>query len=242
MPVTRSRGSRRRHRLPIFLVSASRHGGGSFPMATIEQQPSPRGGTGLPPLEPPSPEISPSRVALLLIVLAALAFGGWRLISDGTSAADARSDAVPVYAPYVDVTLTPDLPVPAALGQPRSSVYLGFIVSNPSYLARPQLGRLLHAEQAEQSLELGARIAQLQQTRRQRGDLLRRPRQQRAGVRLHQRRGSSSRHIWHRVKRYAMKTVDFDIEGAALGNAAADARRAARWRRCSSSWPTPTSL
>ena len=131
-------------------------------MATLEQQqPSPRGGTGPAPLEPLPPEISLVRVALLLIVLAGLAFGVWRLISDGTSAAEARSDAVPVYEPYVDVTQTPIYPFQLPSANPVAGVYLAFIVSDPSRPCTPSWGAYYTLEQAEQSLDLDARTAQL---------------------------------------------------------------------------------
>src|SRR5581483_2524780 len=45
------------------------------------------------PAAPPRPELSPSRVAVLLFVLVGLAFGGWQLVSRGTPAADAKSNS-----------------------------------------------------------------------------------------------------------------------------------------------------
>src|ERR1700744_1404957 len=98
-------------------------------MAVIEKQQAQGGrGTTLPPSEPPAREISPIRVAILIVVLAGLAFGAWKLISHETSAA-AKSDAAPVYAPYVDVTQTPTYPFQLPTANPVSSVYLAFVVS-----------------------------------------------------------------------------------------------------------------
>lgn len=112
-------------------------------------------------LEPSPPEISPIRVAVMLIVLAGAAFGVWRLISSENSAAAARSAAVPVYAPYVDVTQTPIYPFQMPSANPVAGVYLAFIVSDPSQPCTPSWGAYYTLEQAEQSLDLDARTTQL---------------------------------------------------------------------------------
>jgi chitinase len=195
-------------------------------MASIEQQqPSPRGGMGLPPLEPPSPQISPIRVAVLLVVLAALAFGAWRLISGGTSAADARSDAAPVYEPYVDVTQTPIYSFQLPSANPVAGVYLAFIVSAPSQPCAPSWGAYYTLEQAERSLDLAARAAQL---RKQGGSVM---------ISYGGRDNSELavgctdpskllQAYMAPIERYHASAIDLDLEGQTLANAAADARRA----------------
>ena len=57
--------------------------------------------------EPPKPQLSPLRVLILLLLIAGAAFGAWKLVTQSADAALSKSHAVPVYAPYVDVTLTP---------------------------------------------------------------------------------------------------------------------------------------
>ena len=195
-------------------------------MATIEQQqPSPRGGIGPAPLQPPSPEISPIRVAMLLVVLAALAFGVWRLLNGGTSAADARSDAAPVYEPYVDVTQTPIYPFQLPSANPVAGVYLAFVVSDPSQPCTPSWGAYYTLEQAEQSLDLGARTAQL---RNQGGSVM---------ISYGGRDNSELavgctdpskllQAYLAPIERYHASAIDLDLEGQTLANAAADARRA----------------
>jgi chitinase len=195
-------------------------------MAMIEQQqPSPRGGMGPAPLELPAPEISPIRVAVLLIVLAALAFGAWRLISDGTSAADARSDAVPVYEPYVDVTQTPVYSFQLPSANPVAGIYLAFIVSDPSQPCTPSWGAYYTLEQAERSLDLAARTAQL---RKQGGSVM---------ISYGGRDNSELaigcadpskllQAYMAPIERYHAGAIDLDLEGQTLANAAADARRA----------------
>ena len=79
-------------------------------------------------------------MALLFVVLAGLAFGAWKLIGQETSAAEAKSDAAPVYAPYVDVTQTPTYPFQLPSANPVSSVYLAFIVSDSSEPCTPSWG------------------------------------------------------------------------------------------------------
>ncbi len=195
-------------------------------MAMIEQQqPLPRGGMGPPPLGPPSPEISPIRVAVLLVVLAALAFGVWRLISDGTSAADARSDAVPIYEPYVDVTQTPIYPFQLPSANPVAGVYLAFIVSDPSQPCTPSWGAYYTLEQAERSLDLAARTAQL---RKQGGSVM-----ISYGGRDNSELASGCtdpskllQAYMAPIERYHASAIDLDLEGQTLANAAADARRA----------------
>jgi chitinase len=189
-----------------------------------QQQPSPRGGNGPAPLEPRPPEISTIRVALLLIVLAGLAFGVWRLISDGTSAAEARSDAAPVYEPYVDVTQTPIYPFQLPSANPVAGVYLAFIVSDPSQPCTPSWGAYYTLEQAEQSLDLDARTAQL---RNQGGSVM---------VSYGGRDNSELaigctdpskllQAYMAPIDRYHADAIDLDLEGQTLADTAADARR-----------------
>ena len=113
------------------------------------------------PLEPPPRELSALRVAVLLVVLWAIGFGVWQLASKETPAASAKSDAVPVYAPYVDVTNTPTYPFQLPSSNPVSSVYLSFIVSDTGEPCTPSWGTFYTLNDAEQGLDLDARTAQL---------------------------------------------------------------------------------
>lgn len=176
--------------------------------------------------EPPRPEISPIRVALLLIVLAGAAIGIWRLIVGETSAAGTSSNAVPVYAPYVDVTQTPVYPFQLPSANPVAGVYLGFIVSDHSQACTPTWGAYYTLEQAEQALDLDARVAEL---RNQGGSVM---------VSYGGRDNSElavgctdqSKLIeayLAPVERYRATAIDLDLEGQSLADTAADARRAA---------------
>ncbi|HST13715.1 MAG TPA: carbohydrate-binding protein [Gaiellaceae bacterium] len=119
--------------------------------------------TGLPGagLAPPKPQLSLVRILLLLIVITGFGLGGWHFATRGTPAADARSNAVPVYAPYVDVTQTPTYSFQLPSANPVSSVYLGFVVSDPGASCRPSWGGYYTLSQAEQALDLDSRTAQL---------------------------------------------------------------------------------
>jgi chitinase len=187
-----------------------------------------QGSGGTSPLlnEPPPPQLSPVRVVVLLVVLAALGFAGWRLITKETSAASAKSAAAPVYSPYVDVTQTPTYPFQLPSANPVSSVYLAFIVSDRSDPCKPSWGTYYTLDQAEQGLDLDARTAQL--------------RQQGGSVSVSF-GGQANKEIavgctdpgelvdayMAPIHRYHATTVDFDLEGESLADTAANARRAA---------------
>jgi chitinase len=177
------------------------------------------------PPEPPARELSPLRVLLLLIVLCGIGFGVWTLVTHRTTAADAESHAVPVYAPYVDVTLTPTYQFQLPAEDPVSSAYLGFIVSKPDSACTPSWGGYYTLAQADQTLNLQARIAQLRSQGgsamlsfggRDNGELA-------VGC---TNTGRLTQAYRQAIDQYRVTGVDFDIEGAALTDAAANARRA----------------
>lgn len=177
------------------------------------------------PLEPPSPEISPLRLAVLLIVLAGVAVGVWRLVAGDPSAAGASSNAVPVYAPYVDVTQTPVYPFQAPSANPVAGVYLAFIVSSHSQPCTPSWGAYYTLEQAEQSLDLDARAAEL---RKQGGKVMvSYGGRDNSDLAVGCTSPSSLREAYLApVKRYHATAIDLDLEGQSLADTAADARRA----------------
>lgn len=174
----------------------------------------------------PSPqELSPLRVAVLLVVIAALGFGAFKLITHDPSATGATSDAAPVYAPYVDVTVTPTYPFQSPSANPVSSVYLGFIVSKPTAPCTPTWGTYYTLAQAAQTLDLDSRIAQL---RAQGGSAMVSFGGQ-ANTELAVDCTNSTEladAYLAPINRYHLKTIDLDIEGANLANQAANVRRA----------------
>jgi chitinase len=178
-----------------------------------------------PPEQPPAREISPIRIGILLLVLVAAGFGAYRLVTGGGSAAGAGSDAAPVYSPYVDVTQTPTYPFQTPAANPVSSVYLSFVVSDSSDPCQPSWGDFYSLDQAEQSLDLDARAAQL---RNQGGSVAVSYGGQQNGelavgctdpARL-------ARAYAEPVERYKATAIDLDLEGETLADADANARRA----------------
>lgn len=178
-----------------------------------------------PPASPPPRELSPLRVAILIAVLAAAAFGVWRLLSDETSAATAKSGASPVYAPYVDVTQTPTYPFQLPSANPVSSVYLGFVVAGRSQPCTPTWGTYYTLAQAEQALNLDSRAAQL---RLQGGSAIvsfgGRDNEELAVGCTNQSRLVKAYRM--PIGRYRAQAIDLDLEGATLADRAAGARRA----------------
>lgn len=183
------------------------------------------GGTPSLPNEPPAPQLSPVRVVVLLVVLAALAFGGWRLLSKDPSAASAKSAAVPVYSPYVDVTQTPTYPFQLPSANPVSSVYLSFIVSDSSEPCTPSWGTFYTLDQAEQGLDLDARTAQLRQQGGSVSVSFGGQANQEIAVGCSD-PGQLIDAYMAPIQRYKATTVDFDLEGQSLADTAANARRA----------------
>jgi chitinase len=175
--------------------------------------------------EPPKPQLSPLRVLILLLLIAGAAFGVWKLVTTNAAAALSKSHAVPVYAPYVDVTLTPSYQFQLPTENPVSSAYLGFIVSKSSAPCTPSWGNFYTLAQADQTLDLGARIAQL---RRQGGSAMisfgGRSNTELAVACTNQ--ADLQAAYLAPVQRYHTPTIDLDIEGAALADQAANVRRA----------------
>jgi chitinase len=175
--------------------------------------------------EPPPRELSATRVIVLLVVLCAVGFGVWQLLSKETPAASAKSDAVPVYSPYVDVTNTPTYPFQLPSSNPVSSVYLAFVVSDTSEPCTPSWGTFYTLDGAEQGLDLDARTAQL---RSQGGSV------------MVSYGGEANTELavdctdptkleqayLEPIQRYHAKAIDLDIEGASLADTQANARRA----------------
>ena len=177
------------------------------------------------PLEPPPRELSAIRVVVLLVVLLAAGVGAWQLISKETPAASAKSDAVPVYAPYVDVTNTPTYPFQLPSSNPVSSVYLAFVVSDKEDPCTPSWGTFYTLGDAEQGLDLDARTAQL---RSQGGTvMISYGGQANTELAVDCTDPAKLRLAYlEPIRRYHAQAIDLDIEGAGLADAAANGRRA----------------
>src|ERR1700742_634377 len=177
------------------------------------------------PQEPPPRELSAIRVVILLIVLCAAGAGAYALLSKETPAASAKSAAVPVYSPYVDVTQTPTYPFQLPSSNPVSSVYLAFVVSDTEEPCTPSWGTYYTLDGAESGLDLDARAAQL----RSQGGSVMVSYGGEANTELAvdcTDPAKLEQAYLEPTQRYHAKAIDLDIEGANLADAQADARRA----------------
>jgi chitinase len=165
------------------------------------------------------------RILVLVGILAALSLGVWKLVEQETAPAAAKSDAVPVYSPYVDVTLTPTYPFQLPSANPVSSGYLAFGVSDSSEPCTPSWGDYYTLDQAKGGLDLDARAAQLREQGgsvmvsfggRDNGELA-------VGCTDP---GKLRDAYLDPVQRYHASAIDLDLEGETLADAAANARRA----------------
>jgi chitinase len=177
------------------------------------------------PPAPPPRELSAVRVVVLLVVLLAIGFGVWQLVSKETPAASAKSDAVPVYSPYVDVTNTPTYPFQLPSSNPVSSVYLAFVVSDKEEACTPSWGGFYTLDGAEQGLDLDARTAQL---RSQGGSvMISYGGQANTELAVDCTDPAKLQQAYlEPIQRYHAQAIDLDVEGASLADAAANARRA----------------
>ncbi len=187
--------------------------------------------TGLP--DAPHPRLSGPRVILALLVLVAVgtalgaSVAGVKvpLGSRDESAAQAAASGPTWFAPYVDTTLTPALAFQQPDVNPAHDAVLGFVVAAPDEACRPSWGGYHGLDDAATALDLDRRVAQLRgrggsaivSFGGQRNDEL--------AVACED-EGRLTDAYWAVAKRYGTDTLDFDIEGDALRDTAANARRA----------------
>jgi cellulose synthase/poly-beta-1,6-N-acetylglucosamine synthase-like glycosyltransferase/chitodextrinase len=194
----------------------------------------PRGPTLTPPTAPPAPpagsgpakrSLSALRVLVALAVVAGLGYGGY-------ATAKTRLFTTPVavnqtwFAPYVDVTLTPTYQFQTPSQDPAQQSVLGFVVASSPADCTPSWGAAYSLATANQQLALGTRIAQLQQEGEQAivsfGGQANTSLDVACSTTADLTAGYQSV-----INAYRLKSIDLDIEGAALDNLAAGQRRAA---------------
>ena len=102
------------------------------------------------------------RIAVALVLLAGAGYGG--LIGVRTRLTTGAGVIHQTwFAPYVDVTLTPTYQFQSSSADAARQTVLGFVVADPSSGCTPSWGAAYTLAQADQSLALGSRIAQVQQ-------------------------------------------------------------------------------
>ena len=180
------------------------------------------------------------RLLILAAAITGLSFIGWTQGSEAYQRITAKPSST-WFAPYDDVTLTPEYHFEDPVVSPSLTQMLGFVVSDPKNPCAPTWGTYYDMDGAGRALDLDRRIVRL----RERGgdavisfggaantDLAVACTSQKAL------NGAYSRV----VKRYSSKIIDLDIEGAALSNTAANLRRAIAMRTLQSGSSSATRL
>ncbi len=175
------------------------------------------------PEDEPRREISPLRVLIAIILVAALGYGGFLVAR--TRLAPPVALRQTWFAPYVDVTLTPVYEFQSTSADPARQAVLGFVTDLRGRPCAPGWGGVYSLNGADQALSVGPRIAQLQQDGAQ-------PIVSFGGA-AHTSLDVSCPSVPRLVSayqsvitRYRLTTIDLDVEGAALGDMAAAQRRA----------------
>ena len=174
--------------------------------------------------EQPPRRLSFVRLAALVVILAGLGLAGFNWTRSALAPTPLRSKGT-WFAPYVDTTLTPTYAFESASSQPARQVALGFIVADRGGSCVPNWGAAYSLDQADQTLSMSARIAQLRIN----------------GARAIVSFGGQANtplatacptvatltHAYSTViQRYSLNVIDLDVEGAALGDAASIQRNA----------------
>jgi cellulose synthase/poly-beta-1,6-N-acetylglucosamine synthase-like glycosyltransferase/chitodextrinase len=188
-----------------------------------------------PPRAPGAPDRAPAhdatprrrlslvRVLAALVLLAGAGYGGYH----GVQAKLASATIVHAtwFAPYVDVTLTPTYQFQSSADDPARQSVLGFVVSQPGQGCTPSWGGVYPLAAANQTLEVGSRIAQLQEEGEQ--AIVSFGGQAHTSLDVACTDVSKLTAAYQSViNAYQLTTIDLDIEGAALNNFAAEQRRA----------------
>lgn len=173
----------------------------------------------------PRPRYSLPRVLTALVLVASFLFlaQGWvrtALVSSATGPLPPTW-----FGAYVDATLTPVDQFQDANDDPDRQVVLGFVVAASPTSCTPSWGGYYSLSGAEQSLQLGSRIAQM---RANGGHVI-----VSFGGQANSELATACSTVpglesaYHSVvSRYALSAIDFDVEGAALSDESANLLRA----------------
>jgi chitinase len=173
--------------------------------------------------QPVKRRLSWSRLGLLLVIVAAVTGGTFVSVTDAVGRTDTAT--VSWSVPYVDVTLTPTFQFQDPAANPARTVALAFVVADPEDACAPSWGTYYSLEAAGTDLELDRRIDQLRSAG---GDVM-----VSFGGQANDElavsctdTGDLTEAYRDVVERYDLSAIDLDIEGAAIGDQSAAARRA----------------
>ena len=176
-----------------------------------------------PTVDAPQPRLSIVRILIAIVVIAAVVLGGTEIVIRAAGREDANTTQW--FAPYVDVTLTPRLDFQDQVVNPNLDVVLAFVVASTDDACEPSWGSYHGLDEAASALDLDRRIARLRQRG---GDVI----VSFGGVANDElatgctdpdELAAAYQAV---VTRYDLRTIDLDLEGAALTDPAAAARRA----------------
>jgi chitinase len=166
-------------------------------------------------------------LVLILVIVAGMYYvaNNWRDLEETVIGNVIEREANQWFAPYVDVTATPQYEFEKLGATPAKNVVLSFIVSSSSDPCIPTWGNAYTLDRAGTYLDLDRRIARLRQ---QGGDIA-----VSFGGLLNDElaiKCTDAEKLLNAyksvVERYSVYTLDFDIEGEALNNTEANNRRA----------------
>lgn len=169
-----------------------------------------------------------SRISFLRVaaVLACTGLLGWVGFNAFASVVSKPAEPGPsAFAAYVDATVTPTYSFGTPAGPAQSNVILSFIVADPTSACTPLWGGAYTLDAASSDLELDRRVSQLRST----GGVVRVSFGGQAGTEMSvactdaPALANSYQSV---VDRYALASIDLDIEGASLADTEAGARRA----------------
>jgi chitinase len=163
-------------------------------------------------------------VLVAVLVLTGAGYGGYQSVKTRLlTPVEAASQTW--FAPYVDVTLTPTFQFQSTADDPAQQSVLGFVVAAGSADCTPSWGAAYSLSAANTELAVGARIAQMQQEGEQ--AIVSFGGQANTSLDVACTSATALASAYQSVvSTYHLTTIDLDIEGAALDNAAATERRA----------------
>jgi cellulose synthase/poly-beta-1,6-N-acetylglucosamine synthase-like glycosyltransferase/chitodextrinase len=164
------------------------------------------------------------RVLLALVMVGGAGYGGYLGVQTRLAAATVVHQTW--FAPYVDVTLTPTYQFQSSSADTARQMVLGFVVAAGASRCTPSWGAAYTLSQADQSLAMSSRIAQVQQDGQQ--PIVSFGGQAHTSLAVACTSAAGLARAYQSViDAYHLTTIDLDIEGTALTDFAAEQRRAA---------------
>jgi chitinase len=167
--------------------------------------------------------VSLSRVLILLLCVSAFGWFGFKAAV--VAAVPPATPGPSTFSPYVDVTAWPSFPFESPAGPSQMDVTLAFIVADPDDACSPSWGGYYSMDAAASELELDRRVRQLRDV----GGEVRVSFGGAANSELALTCTNTHRLLdAYRsvVDRYDVTSIDLDVEGEALADEEANARRA----------------